>query len=74
HVCGLMTIPPPTTDTRFLQEMQELFLKTKELQIPEIEMNILSMGMSDDYAQAIQYGSTLVRIGSALFGKRNYQK
>ena len=69
-----MTIPPPTTDTRFLQEMQELFLKTKELQIPDIEMNILSMGMSDDYAQAIQYGSTLVRIGSALFGARNYQK
>lgn len=74
HVCGLMTIPPPTSDTRFLQAMQELFLKTKELQLPDTEMKILSMGMSDDYAQAIQYGSTLVRIGSALFGARNYQK
>lgn len=74
QVCGLMTIPPPCEDTRFLQQMQELFLKTKELQIPDTEMQILSMGMSDDYAQAIQYGSNLVRIGSALFGARNYQK
>jgi len=74
HVCGLMTIPPPTEDTRFLEAMQELFQKTKELQLPDTEMKILSMGMSDDYAQAIRYGSNLVRIGSALFGARNYQK
>lgn len=73
HVKGLMTIPPPCKDTSFLQAMQELFLKTKELQIPDTEMRILSMGMSDDYAQAVQYGSTLVRVGSALFGARNYQ-
>ena len=75
QVSGLMTIPPPTSDTRFLQAMQELFLKTKEeIHLPDTEMNILSMGMSDDYAQAIRYGSNLVRIGSALFGARNYQK
>lgn len=74
HVCGLMTIPPPTSDTRFLEAMQELFLKTKELQIPDTEMKILSMGMSDDYAEAILHGSNLVRIGSALFGARNYQR
>lgn len=74
HVCGLMTIPPPSSGTVFLESMQELFLKTRELQIPDTEMNILSMGMSDDYAQAVQYGSTLVRVGSALFGARNYQK
>jgi len=73
HVCGLMTIPPPSNDTRFLEAMQELFLKTKEMQIPDTEMKILSMGMSDDYAAAIRYGSNLVRIGSALFGARNYQ-
>ncbi len=74
HVCGLMTIPPRTDDTRFLEAMQELFLQTKELQIPDTEMKILSMGMSDDYVRAIRYGSNLVRIGSALFGARNYQK
>ncbi len=74
RVCGLMTIPPPSKDTRFLEAMQELFLKTKEIHLPDTEMTILSMGMSDDYAQAIRYGSNLVRIGSALFGARNYQK
>ncbi len=74
RVCGLMTIPPPSEDTRFLEAMQELFLKTKEIQLPDTEMSILSMGMSGDYAQAIRYGSNLVRIGSALFGARNYQK
>lgn len=74
HVCGLMTIPPPTEDPRFLQAMQELFLNIRELQIPDTEMSVLSMGMSDDYAQAIRYGSNLVRIGSALFGARNYQQ
>lgn len=71
HVCGLMTIPPPTTDTRFLEAMQELFLKTKE--IPGADMRILSMGMSDDYADAIRFGSNLVRVGSALFGARVYK-
>ncbi len=71
HVCGLMTIPPPTTDTRFLKAMQELFLKTKE--IPGADMRILSMGMSDDYADAIRFGSNLVRVGSALFGARVYK-
>ncbi|MDE6707142.1 MAG: YggS family pyridoxal phosphate-dependent enzyme [Oscillospiraceae bacterium] len=73
HVKGLMTIPPPSSDTSFLQAMQELFLKAKELQIPDTEMQILSMGMSDDYAQAIKFGSNLVRVGSALFGARNYR-
>lgn len=78
HVKGLMTIPPPCQDTSFLQAMQELFLKTRErireLHIPDTEMQILSMGMSDDYAQAILCGSTLVRVGSALFGARDYSK
>lgn len=78
HVKGLMTIPPPCQDTRFLQAMQELFLKTRELiqesGIPDTEMQVLSMGMSDDYAQAVQYGSTLVRVGSALFGARDYSR
>ncbi len=70
HVCGLMTIPPPCQDTRFLEKMEEVFLKTKEL--PDTDMQILSMGMSDDYKEAILHGSNLVRVGSALFGARNY--
>ncbi|MEE5992105.1 MAG: YggS family pyridoxal phosphate-dependent enzyme [Oscillospiraceae bacterium] len=70
HVCGLMTIPPPRQDTYFLEKMEEVFLKTKEL--PNADMQILSMGMSDDYREAILHGSNLVRVGSALFGARNY--
>lgn len=72
QVRGLMTIPPPCSDTRYLEAMEELFLRTKELH-PE-QMQILSMGMSDDYAQAIEHGSNLVRVGSALFGARDYSK
>ena len=40
--------------------------------IDNINMNVLSMGMSDDYPIAIEYGSTMVRIGSMIFGERNY--
>ncbi len=72
NVKGLMTIPPPCSDTRYLEAMEELFLRTKERD-PE-RMQILSMGMSDDYAAAIEHGSNLVRVGSALFGARDYSK
>lgn len=72
NVKGLMTIPPPCSDTRYLEAMEELFLRTKETH--PAQMQILSMGMSDDYAQAIGHGSNLVRVGSALFGARDYSK
>ncbi len=72
HICGLMTIPPPTQDTCYLEAMRRLFDETAQRQVPDTEMRILSMGMSDDYAAAIACGANLVRIGSALFGARNY--
>lgn len=73
HVRGLMTIPPATGDEKFLCQMQQLYLDISSKKMDNIDMEILSMGMSGDYAAAIQYGSTLVRIGSALFGARKYQ-
>lgn len=73
HVCGLMTIPPPTDSEKFLCRMQQLYIDISAKNIDNIDMRVLSMGMSGDYEAAIRYGSTLVRIGSALFGKRNYQ-
>ena len=73
HVQGLMTIPPATGDEKFLFRMQQLFLDISAKKMDNIDMEILSMGMSGDYAAAIRYGSTLVRIGSALFGARKYQ-
>lgn len=73
RVKGLMTIPPPSESDVFLAKMQELFLKTKEKNISGISMDVLSMGMTHDYAEAIKYGSTLVRIGTGLFGARIYK-
>lgn len=73
HVKGLMTIPPAGENEKFLCKMQELYLDISSKNIDNIDMEILSMGMSGDYEKAIKYGSTLVRIGSALFGARNYK-
>lgn len=69
---GLMTIPPPQKNT---QEQYELFLQLKQLmheinKISGLKMDTLSMGMSDDLVPAIQAGSTIVRIGRAIFGER----
>lgn len=71
---GLMTIPPPSQSDVFLGRMQELFLSLRDEKIKGADMQVLSMGMTHDYAQAIEYGSTLVRIGTGLFGARNYSR
>jgi uncharacterized pyridoxal phosphate-containing UPF0001 family protein len=52
--------------------MQDLYIDISNKKLDNIDMTILSMGTSGDYAQAIKYGSTLVRIGTSLFGARNY--
>ena len=72
HICGLMTIPPPSQSTVYLEAMQKLFADCKANPVPNTEMRILSMGMSGDFEAAIACGSNLVRIGSALFGARKY--
>lgn len=69
-LCGLMTIPPPDDPERYFAEMQELFLELGNKKIHNISMDILSMGMSADYVEAIKYGSNIVRIGSGIFGAR----
>ncbi len=68
RVRGLMTIPPPTDSDIFLAKMQELFCKYRRE-----DFDVLSMGMTHDYANAVKYGSTLVRVGSGLFGARIYK-
>ena len=68
----LMTIPPPSESDIFLGRMAELFNNIKSAEIPAVAMDELSMGMTHDYQQAIKYGSTIVRIGTGLFGARNY--
>ena len=74
-VKGLMTIPPiceKIDETRkYFSNMYQLFLDIKSKNIDNIDMQHLSMGMSADFAQAIEFGATIVRVGSVLFGKRN---
>ena len=78
HVKGLMAIPPvnddDTENRRHLAAMRTLFEKAADLHDDRIAMNILSMGMSDDFENAILEGSTLVRIGTAIYGARDYSK
>ncbi len=73
---GLMAIPPicenMEDNRKYFCQMHKLFIDIKEQKIDNSSMEILSMGMSDDYAVAISEGANLVRIGTALFGKRNY--
>lgn len=77
-VRGLMTIPPIcdncAKNRRYFQEMYKLFLDIGRKKIDNSSMEFLSMGMSDDFETAIEEGANLVRIGTALFGKRNYIK
>lgn len=76
RVRGLMAIPPVCSSSRdvceFFANMYRLFLDIKAKKIDNVNMDILSMGMSSDYEQAILEGSTMVRVGSSLFGKRVY--
>ena len=72
RVKGLMTIPPPSDSDIFLGRMEELFHSISQRNIPGISMQELSMGMTNDYYQAALHGSTLVRIGTGLFGARDY--
>ena len=75
-VKGLMTIPPicqnNTILCKYFENIYNIYVDIKEKKIDNIYMNILSMGMSGDYSQAILCGSNLVRVGSAIFGPRIY--
>ena len=65
---GYMTIPPPSDDSSsYFAQMQELYLSLRE---KYDSIDTLSMGMSNDYEQAVHFGANIVRIGSALFGNR----
>ncbi len=75
RVKGLMTIPPVDVDgsnIKYFHKMHNLFIDISTKNIDNSSMEILSMGMSDDYEDAIREGATLIRVGTALFGRRNY--
>lgn len=74
-VCGLMTIPPfnsnPENSRSYYVRLRELRDTCSNLNIPRINLNELSMGMSNDYEVAIEEGATMVRVGTGLFGPRS---
>ena len=78
RVKGLMAIPPVNSDDvrnrRYLAQVYQLFVKAGERGYANVSMETLSMGMSGDFENAIREGATLVRIGTAIYGERDYSK
>lgn len=76
-VKGMMTIPPICDNDadleRYFSDMSDYYNEIKMKNLPNFDFNILSMGMSGDYKQAVMHGSNLVRVGSAIFGARIYK-
>ena len=74
-VCGLMTIPPfdadRDTNMQYFREVRALYVDINA-KLFHNELKCLSMGMSGDYEDAITCGATMVRVGTAIFGARNY--
>ena len=72
RVRGLMAIPPAENTRAYFAPMVHLFVDNNEKKYDNVSMDFLSMGMSDDYEDAIRQGANMVRVGSLLFGPRNY--
>ena len=77
-VMGLMTMGPgsgnPEDSRPYFIETKKVFYRIKELDIPAVEMKYLSMGMTNSYQIALEEGANIIRIGSKIFGERNYDK
>lgn len=76
RIKGLMTIPPvcesESEARRYFEQLRQSFIDIKDKKTDNIDMEILSMGMSGDFEAAIAEGSNIVRVGSAIFGARKY--
>ncbi|MBE5955613.1 MAG: YggS family pyridoxal phosphate-dependent enzyme [Lachnospiraceae bacterium] len=73
---GLMTVPPfvenPEDNRVHFRNMRQLFIDIKHKNIDNVDMNELSMGMTGDFEVAIEEGATMVRVGTGIFGERDY--
>jgi uncharacterized pyridoxal phosphate-containing UPF0001 family protein len=76
RIAGLMTIAPYTPDAEsnrpYFRQLRELSVDIKSKCIDNVTMDHLSMGMTGDYQVAIEEGATLIRVGTGIFGERNY--
>lgn len=76
HIKGLMTIAPYVDDSEenriYFQQLKKLSVDISRENIDNVSMKVLSMGMTGDYAVAVSEGATYVRVGTGIFGERNY--
>ena len=77
-VSGLMTIAPnvanPEENRAYFKAMKDLFGDISSKNIDNVEMKVLSMGMTNDYTVAVEEGATMIRVGTGIFGARDYSK
>ncbi|MDO4977233.1 MAG: YggS family pyridoxal phosphate-dependent enzyme, partial [Eubacteriales bacterium] len=75
---GLMTSAPYVTDPEenrcYFKKLHQLFIDIPKKNIDNVSMDILSMGMTNDYEVAIEEGATMIRVGTGIFGERHYNK
>lgn len=75
HIRGLMTIAPfvenPEDNRQYFRQIRELSVDIMQKNIDNVNMSVLSMGMTGDYMVAIEEGATMVRVGTGIFGERN---
>lgn len=78
RIKGLMTVAPYVVDSEenraFFRKIKQLSVDIDNQNIDNVSMDILSMGMSGDYMVAIEEGATMVRVGTNIFGERNYNR
>lgn len=78
HIKGLMTIAPfvedPEENRTYFQKLRQLAVDIGNKNIDNVSMSILSMGMTGDYTVAVQEGAAIVRVGTGIFGERDYSK
>ena len=78
RIMGLMTIAPyvenPEDNRMYFRKIKELSVDIRNKKIDNVSMGILSMGMTGDYQVAIEEGATMVRVGTGIFGEKNYNK
>lgn len=78
QIKGLMTIAPyvenPEDNRLYFREIRQLSVDIKNQNIDNVSMDVLSMGMTGDYMVAIEEGATMVRVGTGIFGERNYNR
>ena len=76
HISGLMTVAPYTVDEeenrQYFAILRQLSIDIQKENIDNVSMDILSMGMTGDYKTALQEGATLIRVGTGIFGERDY--